>query len=546
MKIKKPIMYLIAIAIVGLLITSASSLPTKQTSNEDEIRAEYLTVKSTPLLKTKPVGNSVKPLFYGVPITGGDYDEFHPSVAGSPAGGFYALVEETTDGYVWEPNLYGSADGVVWDPILSATYANAQYTDMDQNVYATYGTFGASPDNSGQIIVLEAEIEDGYVWDFGSYNMNQLSYNSIACYTFEGPEGDPGTWNWGGLAMSGYNGYTATPIVGCPYVFYQSEGDGSGIIGWLTGQVSGCENTANVIDLATNIMYSVWDRYTGTEWELLIRKDNYGTWQYNSAGGYWTHPYMTSYHVTDPANLTYPSIAAYNNNVIVACQKGSDVIVYYSTNGFASKTEVPVETSASYPEVVFAAKGIAVLTYIKESVLYYRTSDDGGASWSSEAVVSDNQVNLNDRAADLDEFGGSVYGVWEDTRGANLDAYFDIIYEYINNPPATPTLDGPIDLTKNVNYTYTFSTTDPDGDDVLYLVEWGDGTSTGWITETTATHKWAEKGDYIIRCKAKDEFSAESGYITLDVSVPRTRFIKLRFLDLFPNAFPLLRLIFGC
>ena len=545
MKIKKPIMYLIAIAIVGLLITSASSLPIKQTSNEDEIRAEYLTTKSTPLLKTKPVDNSVKPLFYGVPITGGDYDEFHPSVAGSPAGGFYALVEETTDGYVWEPNLYGSADGVVWEGILSATYPNAEYTDMDQNIYATYGTFGAPPDASGQIVVLEAEIEDGYVWDFGAYNMNQFSNNRIACYTFEGPEGDPGTWNWGGLAMSGYNGYTATPIVGCPYVFYPSDAD-SGIIGWLTGDVSGCEHAANVIDLATNYLYSVWDRYTGTEWELLIRKDNFGAWQYNSAGQYWTHTYMTSYHVADPANLTYPSVAAYDNNVIVACQKGSDVIVYYSTNGFASKTEVPVQTSAYYPEVVFAAKGIAVLTYIKEGVLYSRTSDDGGASWSSEAVVSDNQVNLNDRAANIDEFGGSIYGVWEDTRGANIDAYFDMIYEYINNPPATPTLDGPIDLTKNVNYTYTFSTTDPDGDDVFYLVEWGDSTSTGWITETTATHKWAEKGNYVIRCKAKDEFSAESGYITLEVSVPRTRFIQLRFLDLFPNAFPLLRLILGC
>ncbi len=544
MKIKKPIMYLIAIAIVGLLITSASSLPIKQTSNEDEIRAEYLTVKSTPLLKTKPVDNSVKPLFYGVPITGGDYDEFHPSVAGSPAGGFYALVEESTDGYLYQPNLYGSADGVVWDPILTFLYDYSEYTDMDQNLYGTYGTFGSPPgSDSGQIIILQGEIEDGWVWNFGDDGFADLSNNHIACYNFEGPLGDP-TWNWGGAALTGYNGYSTNDIVGCPFIFYQTSSDGYATIGWLTGDIAGCEHTSNTIDLVTNIMYSVYDRDTGSGWELLVRKDNFGIWQ--PSGASYRHAYMTSYHVTDPANLTYPSVAAYNNNVIVACQKGSDVIVYYSTNGFASKTEVPVQTSAYYPEVAFAAKGIAVLTYIKEGVLYYRTSDDGGASWSSEEVVSDNQVNLNDRAANIDEFGGSIYGVWEDTRGANIDAYFDIVYEYINNPPATPTLDGPIDLTKNVNYTYTFSTTDPDGDDIFYSVEWGDSTSTGWITETTATHKWTTKGNYVIRCKAKDEFNAESGYITLEVSVPRTRFIKLRFLDLFPNAFPLLRLIFGC
>jgi hypothetical protein len=544
MKIKKPIMYMIAIAIVGLLITSASSLAIKQTSNEDEIRAEYLVVNSQPLLKTR-YDNSMQPLFYSVPITGGDYDEFHPSVAGSPAGGFYALVEESTDGYVWQPALYGSADGVVWDPILTALYPNSEYTDMDQNVYATYGTFGASPDNSGQIIVLEAEIEDGSVWDFASSNINQLTNNRIACYTHEGPDGDPGTWNWGGLAMSGYNGFGTNDFHGCPYVFYQYSSAGGGIIGWLTGaSVAGCEHAANDIDLETNIMYSVWDRDTGTEWELLVRKDNFGIWNWNPSGGYYSHAYMTSIHVSDPANLTYPSIAAHDNNVIVACQKGSDVVVYYSTNGFASRTEVPIETLAYYPEIVFAAKGLAILTYIKDNVLYYRTSNTSGATWSAAQVVSDNQVNLNDRAAHLEEFGGSVYCVWEDTRGTNLDAYFDLIYEYINHPPATPTLDGETDLKKFKNYTYTFSTTDPDGDQVYYLVEWGDGTSTGWITETSATHSW-DKGTYLIRCKAKDEFGAESAYAELEVSAPRGRFITLRFLDLFPNAFLLLRLIFG-
>ena len=73
---------------MGLLITSATSLPIQQTSSqEDEIRAEFISVQRQPMLKTKSVDNSVQPSFYGVPVTGGDFDEFHPSVAGSPAGG---------------------------------------------------------------------------------------------------------------------------------------------------------------------------------------------------------------------------------------------------------------------------------------------------------------------------------------------------------------------------------------------------------------------------------------------------------------------------
>jgi hypothetical protein len=550
MKIKKPILYMIAIAIVGLLITSASSLPIKQaSSSDDEIGAEYLTIKCQPLAITKINNNPVNPSFSGVPITGGDYDEFHPSVAGAPAGGFYAMVEQTEDGSDRQIYLYGSTDGTVWDPILYTTaFNNAQYTDMDQNVYGTYGTCGAPPDlaTSGQIMILQGEIEDGWVWDWYDNGFDSFVNNHIACYTCEGPAGDPGTWNWGGVTLTGYNNYNGADIVDCPFIFYQTSSDGYATIGWLTGSVSGCKHTGSAMDLAKNYLYSVYDRNTGTSWELLIRKDNFGAWQ--PSGSSYRHPYMTAYHVTDALNLTYPSVAAYNDNVIVACQKGNDIVVYYSTNGFASKTEVPIQTGASYPEVVMAAKGIGFITYIKDNTLYYRTSDDGGATWSDEEIVSDSQVNLNYRAANLDESGGSIYGAWEDTRGANIDAYFDKIYEYINHAPDTPTIDGLLKVGVGVQAFYTFSTTDPDGDDVYYYVDWGDGSNTGWITQTSANHTWANKGKYAITCKAKDEFNLESGVATLQIQVPRSKSVNnflYQLFERFPNAFPLLRIIFG-
>lgn len=555
MKIKKPILYMIAIAIVGLLITSASSLPMTQTSSqEDEIKAEYLVVQSQPLLKTKNIDKSIQPLFLGVPITGGDYDEFHPSVAGSPLGGFYALVEEyQSETSAHDPTLYGSVDGVVWEGIAYFIYDNAEYTDMDQNAYGTYGTYGAAPGDSSKVDVVYAEdYTQSMEWtlsDLGSDFIN----NHIACYTFEGPEGDPGTWNFGGVAFTGYNSYGGANINGCPFILYPVSGT-SGTIGWLTGATaSNCNHVGSTMDLATNMHYAVYDRDTGSgNYELLVRKDNFGAWVYNPTGDYWAHSYVTSKHVNlPPANLTYPSITAYNNNVIVTCQKDDDVVVFYSINGFSSYTEVLVQESASYPEIVMAAKGKVILTYIKNNVLYYRTSDTKGATWSDAQGVSDNEVNLNDRAANLDEFGGSVYGTWEDTRGANIDAYFDIIYEYVNNPPDTPTIDGPRKIKKDVQSDYTFTTNDSDGDDVLYFVEWGDGANTGWLGPFAseaicyANHTWTKKDKFTIRCKAKDEFNAESGWAEYTVSAPRDRFITFRFLDYFPNAFPLLRLIFG-
>jgi len=228
--------------------------------------------------------------------------------------------------------------------------------------------------------------------------------------------------------------------------------------------------------------------------------------------------------------------------------KNNDVVAYYSTNGFTSYTEVTVQTSAYYPNVEITSVGDAVITYIKDNVLYYRTSNTSGASWSDEAVVSDNQVNLGVRSSNLDSYGLKVYGVWEDTRGAAIDAYFDKIYESQgppqNHPPGVPTLDGPTDLKKGKTYPYNFSATDPDGDAVEYMVEWGDSTNTGWISGTSASHSWA-KGTFLIRCHARDVYGLEGGYAELEVKAPRSRLMTLRFLDLFPNAFPILRLIFG-
>ncbi|MCD6330680.1 MAG: PKD domain-containing protein, partial [Thermoplasmata archaeon] len=88
-----------------------------------------------------------------------------------------------------------------------------------------------------------------------------------------------------------------------------------------------------------------------------------------------------------------------------------------------------------------------------------------------------------------------------------------------NNPPATPSKpSGPSSGYACVTYTYTTSTTDPEGDNIYYLFDWGDGTTSGWIGPfasgaiATASHKWNSPGTYYIRAKAKDDKGAESGW----------------------------------
>jgi len=97
----------------------------------------------------------------------------------------------------------------------------------------------------------------------------------------------------------------------------------------------------------------------------------------------------------------------------------------------------------------------------------------------------------------------------------------------LNTAPETPTIEGNAQGKTNEIQEYTLQTDDPENDDVLYYVEWGDETNSGWIgphpnnTPITATHTWANKGSYTIRVKAKDVFGEESDWQTLEVSMPK-------------------------
>jgi len=73
------------------------------------------------------------------------------------------------------------------------------------------------------------------------------------------------------------------------------------------------------------------------------------------------------------------------------------------------------------------------------------------------------------------------------------------------NPPSGPTRG-----IANIEYTYSGNTTDPNGDNVYYLFDWGDGTNSGWLgsypsgTTVKASHVWSYGGIYNVKLKAKD------------------------------------------
>lgn len=130
------------------------------------------------------------------------------------------------------------------------------------------------------------------------------------------------------------------------------------------------------------------------------------------------------------------------------------------------------------------------------------------------------------------------------------DFNFQLLGPLQNNPPEKPTIKGPNKIKPNVTKDYIFNAIDPDSDDVYYYVEWGDGNNSGWVgpsdsgIEVILNHTWTEKGKYTIKAKAKDVWGAESGWSSLEITVPRTKSISsflYQLLERFPNMFPIIR-----
>jgi len=179
-----------------------------------------------------------------------------------------------------------------------------------------------------------------------------------------------------------------------------------------------------------------------------------------------------------------------------------------------------------------------------------------GTSWTQQA-----KLLASDGAPD-DWFGFSVslsvdsivIGAYRDDtqRGAT----YVFTKESINQPPITPTITGPAQGKIKVETDYNFTTTDPDGDEVYYFIDWGDQTNGSWIgpypsgDKITKSHTWSTKGTYIIKAKAKDIYGNESDWATLSVTMPCSYNIPFqhlweRLFERFPNAFPILRHLMG-
>jgi len=163
------------------------------------------------------------------------------------------------------------------------------------------------------------------------------------------------------------------------------------------------------------------------------------------------------------------------------------------------------------------------------------------------------QDNLYTRGEMWNEY---PYGNWN-IENHSWDCCFKTYgYNRENEPPNVPNIIGSKKGNTDKEIPFNISCEDPDGDDVFYYIDWGDGETQEWIGPFTSgrqikfSHSWNKKGDFLIKVKSKDIFYEESDYATFSISMPKSKYrldsfqlILQRFLGRFPFLSEILKTI---
>jgi len=202
-------------------------------------------------------------------------------------------------------------------------------------------------------------------------------------------------------------------------IYFKKSDDGGAT--WtkkrLTWNTSVSMNPAIAVD-SSNI-YVVWHDYRLGSPEIYFKKSDDG-------GATWT----TSRNLTNSAGYSIcPSIAVDGSNIYVAWQEDYEIYFKKSADGGATWTaSINLSNTvglSGWPAIAVDGSDIHVVwndDTLGNYEIYFKKSDDGGATWSKNKNLTNNASYSYDPAIAVD--GSNIYVVWEDWTPGNPEIYF--------------------------------------------------------------------------------------------------------------------------
>jgi subtilisin family serine protease len=254
----------------------------------------------------------------------------------------------------------------------------------------------------------------------------------------------------------------------------------------------------------------------------------------------------------DTSDPYYPG--AWNNVICVAGTDHNDNRMDYQ---YPNNGQIVISNYGEWVDV--AAPGEEIFTtsptydcVITELGREYDYTLMSGTSLSTPHVaglvallISKNPTYSQEKIMDIIKANVDPYDSTYDLGTGRINAYKALTeFNVAPEKPETPT--GPTSGKPGTEYTFTTSTTDPDGDAISYMWNWGDGNFSEWLDTNEASYTWEQEAKFNISVRAKDIYGAESDWSDpLAFSTPKNKpYINtpfLRFLENHLHMFPLLR-----
>ena len=176
--------------------------------------------------------------------------------------------------------------------------------------------------------------------------------------------------------------------------------------------------------------------------------------------------------------------------------------------------------------------GFIATGLISNDAVLIKTDSNGNTEWS--VTFGGSEVDEGFEVHQTSDRGFIVGGLTESYGSGDRDVWlvkFDAFENLRPNKPSIPA--GSSQGKIGEEYAYTCIGTDPDGDQIYYMFDWGDGADSGWIgpynsgEECSVSHIWNHKDNYEIKVKTKDIHEGESEWSDpLPVSMPKNKILR--------------------
>lgn len=184
----------------------------------------------------------------------------------------------------------------------------------------------------------------------------------------------------------------------------------------------------------------------------------------------------------------------------------------------------------------------------EEEDIKYEIDWDDGTTTETGFYASGQEVTETNSWDTNDDYFIKVRG--EDT-GGKIGEWSVYHIRIGDRPPNNPNIFGSVQGIPNIDYQFAFSAIDPEGDNITYDIDWGDGNQELNIGPFSSgktlslSHRWTDSDTYLVKAQATDEFGYPSGWSAHQIIIPRNKAYSLNILEQlferFPNAFLIFR-----